>query len=214
MDLEELEARLGPFAAAKYDDPQARVSDVHAMPGHAGFAYGFSVTSGGRTERWFLRLPPPGVRWVGTADVLRQVAALAALAGTEVPHCEVRWSGDDLEWFGCPYFVVPRLEGDVVALTGASWVERLPRDTRWSMARQAMTALAGIHRVDPALAPYLGDPVAPAEDVERWDRFVPKAAEPQRLRRVPELRALLLDRLPRRPRIGIFHGDFQWANLF
>ena len=32
---------------------------------------------------------------VGTADVLRQVAVLNALDGTDVPHCSVKWSGDD-----------------------------------------------------------------------------------------------------------------------
>ena len=77
MELAELEARLLPFVRAKYDDPAAEVSGVHKMPGHAGFAYGFSVQSRGASESWFLRLPPPNVQWQGTADVLRQVAILA-----------------------------------------------------------------------------------------------------------------------------------------
>jgi aminoglycoside phosphotransferase (APT) family kinase protein len=82
------------------------------------------------------------------------------------------------------------------------------------MARQAMIALAGIHRVDWHRAPYLGEPIPFDEDVTRWDRFMPKVAEPERLRAVPEVRQLLLDRLPVGTNIGIFHGDFQWANLF
>ena len=63
------------------------------MPGHAGFAYGFAVDHGGGTDRWFLRLPPPNVRWEGTADMLRQVTALQALDGSDVPHCHVQWYG-------------------------------------------------------------------------------------------------------------------------
>ena len=214
MELLELERRLGPFVRAVYGDPAATVSRVHKMPGHAGFSYGFTAASAGREESWFLRIPPPNVNWRGTADVLRQVEALNALEGTEVPHCSVRWSGDDLEWFGRPYFVVPALEGDVVRLGTDDWGAKLDRETRWGMARQALTALANIHRVDPAKAPYLKDPVPFEEDVTRWDRFFERAADPERLALVPKVRARLLETLPAGAPIGIFHGDFQWANLF
>ena len=185
------------------------------MPGHAGFSYGFSVErGGGEVESWFIRLPPPNVRWRGTADVLRQVAALNALDGTDVPHCSVRWSGDDTAWFGCPYFVVPKLEGDVLRLGAGEWAERLTDERRFDLGRQAMAALAGIHRVDVAKTPYLGDPVPFAADVERWDRFFERAADPERLARAPECRRRLLETLPTDAPVGIFHGDFQTANLF
>ena len=65
-------------------------------------------------------------------------------------------------------------------------------ETRRGMARQALTALAGIHRVDPAQVAYLGGPVAFAEDVKRWDRFYQRAADPERLALVPRLRERLL----------------------
>ena len=214
MELGELEERLGPFARAMYEDEDAEASDVYAMPGHAGFAYGFSVTSQGQTESWFLRLPPPNVKLQGTADVLRQVAVLNALDGTSVPHCSIKWSGDDPKWFGRPYFTVPKLEGDVVHLEDGSWVRGLDESTRWDIGRQVMTALADIHKVDPAKAEYLGPPIAFDDDVTRWDRFVEKAADPERMVLVPEVRKLLLDKIPREAPIGIFHGDFQWANFF
>lgn len=213
MEIEELSQRLVPFCQEKYQG-SAAVVDVWKMPGHAGFAYGFEVRHPGGIDRWFLRLPPPGVKWRGTADVLRQAAVLDALDGTEVPHCSVQWSGDDLEWFGCPYFVVPVLEGDVLRLEDDGWARRLDRDTRFDMARQAMNALAGIHTLDPGAAPYLGDAVAFEDDVMRWDRFVSKAADPERLALQPSVRERLLAQLPEGAPIGIFHGDFQWANLF
>ena len=125
MELADLEERLVPFVRAKYADPAAEVSAVHKMPGHAGFAYGFTARSRGREERWYLRLPPPKVRWRGTADVLRQVAVLEALDRTDVPHCSVEWSGDDLEWFGRPYFCVPVLDGDVLRLAPGEWGAKL-----------------------------------------------------------------------------------------
>ena len=184
------------------------------MPGHAGFSYGFSVEADDRVESWFIRLPPPNVNWRGTADVLRQVAVLNALNGTSVPHCRVQWSGADLEWFGCPYFVVPMLAGDVLRLGPTEWVAALSAGQRLDMGRQVMTALAGLHKVDPAEAPYLGDPVPFTEDVERWDRFYDRAADPECLRRAPDCRSRLLDTLPANAPVGIFHGDFQTSNLF
>jgi aminoglycoside phosphotransferase (APT) family kinase protein len=215
MDLEELAKRLVPFVRAKTVDPGATVSGVAKMPGHAGFAYGFDIERDGGREGFFLRLPPPNVKWQGTADVLRQVQALGALQGTGVPHCTVRWSGDDLEWFGRPYFVVPKLEGDVLRLGPGEWGAKLPREQLREMARQAMQALAGIHRVPwQVRAAGLGPAVPFQDDVERWDRFVPKLADPERFRLQPRVRERLLARLPGDARVGIFHGDFQVANLF
>jgi aminoglycoside phosphotransferase (APT) family kinase protein len=219
MELDELRARLIPFCRSKYDDDAVTVDDVTVMPGHAGFAYGFAATSGGTTDRWFLRLPPPNVRWEGTADMLRQVTALRAVDGSDVPHCNVRWCGgdDDLSWFDRPYFVVEQLtDGDVI-IGGArsAWVLDLAVDERRNMGRAAMTALAGIHRTDwRARCGYLGAPVSLERDVTRWDRLVERAAEPRLLAEVPRLRRLLLEQLPHDAHVGLFHGDFQFTNLY
>ena len=213
MDIAALHRRLVPFCAARYGR-DVRVFDVHTMPGHAGFSYGFSVDHGEGIDSWFIRLPPPNVNWRGTADVLRQVEALNALDGTAVPHCTVRWAGDDLEWFGCPYFVVPKLDGDVLRLGPGEWAGELPESDLVDMGRRVMTALAGIHKVDPAKAPYLGDPVPFKDDVERWDRFHDRAADPECLARVPDCRRRLVETIPTDAPVGIFHGDFQTSNLF
>ena len=215
MDLPELERRLGPFVKSKYNDEDATATDVYNMPGHAGFSYGFTANSAGTSESWYLRLPPPNVNWKGTADVLRQVTALHALKGTGVPHCDVRWSGDDLEWFERPYFVVPKLDGDIFRQEEGGWGRVLPKETRWSMARQAMTALAGVHKVDwKSTCAYLGAPVPFDEDVCRWDKFVSRAAEPKMMVHQPALRERLLGAIPEDAPVGLFHGDFQWSNVF
>jgi aminoglycoside phosphotransferase (APT) family kinase protein len=182
---------------AKYGDPAALVSEVHKMPGHAGFAYGFTAESRGARESWFLRIPPPNVQWRGTADVLRQVCALEALDGTDVPHCPVKWSGAELEWFGCPYFVVPKLAGRRAAARTRRLGHEASAATLRAAAEQAMRALAGIHRVAwREQCAYLGDPVPFAEDVERWDRFLPKLAEPRALRATAARARALLAKLP------------------
>ena len=225
MELKELEERLVPFCQSQYATCELEVFDVVQMPGHAGFAYGFRVnteavgtqpavgTAAG-TDSWFIRLPPPNVNWRGTADVLRQVEVLNALDGTGIPHCSVQWSGADLEWFDCPYFVVPWLEGDVLRLAEGEWGAALDSAQLLELGRQAMSALAAVHKLDPATVPYLGDAVLFAEDVVRWDRLFERAADPERLRDAPVVRQKLLDRLPADAPIGIFHGDFQTANLF
>ena len=89
MELAELEPKLTAFCRAMYDDPAAAITALDKGPGHAGFSYLFTVRAARQEESWFMRLPPPNVRLVGTADVLRQVAALNALDGTSVPHCSV-----------------------------------------------------------------------------------------------------------------------------
>jgi aminoglycoside phosphotransferase (APT) family kinase protein len=215
MELEELQTRLIPFCRSMYGDEAASVSNVYPMPGHAGFAYGFTAQANGLTESWFLRLPPPNVNWRGTADVLRQVQVLGALDGTDVPHCTVRWSGDDLQWFDCPYFIVPKLEGDVIRMGPGEWAADLPAETRYDMAKQVMTALAKVHQLDwQKSAPGLGPPIPFDEDVTRWDKLYERAADPELLSDAPAVRQRLLDSLPADAPVGIFHGDFQTSNLF
>ena len=183
------------------------------MPGHAGFSYGFDVLCEDELSKWFIRLPPPNVNWRGTADVLRQVEVLNALDSTSVPHCSVSWSGDDLQWFGCPYFIVPFLQGDTLQVGPGGWAADLGESKLLDLGQQIMSALASVHRVDVSKVPYLGEPVPFEEDVARWDRFYDRAADPHLLSRVPECRQRLLDTLPHDAPVGIFHGDFQTSNL-
>jgi aminoglycoside phosphotransferase (APT) family kinase protein len=77
-----------------------------------------------------------------------------------------------------------------------------------------MTALAGIHRVDPATTAYLGAAVSFEDDVTRWDSFFERAADPGELAGVPAVRKRLLQSVPQDAPVGVYHGDFQTANLF
>ncbi|MGE0600136.1 MAG: phosphotransferase family protein [Dehalococcoidia bacterium] len=210
MELDEIGGRLVPFIRAKLDDPGATVENVAKGPGHAGFSYFFDAVSHGLRTSYFIRLPPPGVKLEGTADVMRQVAAVRALKDTAVPHAPILWASAEEDWFGVPYFVQPRLDGDTLK---DEWPLQFSREQLRHMARDAMTALAGIHKVDPAKAPYLGEYWGFEFDVTRWDRFYERAAEPQLLALQPRVKELLLEKIPRDARISIFHGDFQWSNL-
>jgi aminoglycoside phosphotransferase (APT) family kinase protein len=105
--------------------------------------------------------------------------------------------------------------GDVLRLGPDDWAAKLPPGKLREMARQAMRALAGIHRVPwQARAPGLGPALPFEDDVVRWDRFIPKVAEPERFRLQPRVRERLLATLPAGAHVGLFHGDFQVGNLF
>jgi aminoglycoside phosphotransferase (APT) family kinase protein len=215
MELAELTERLVPFCREHLGDPAATVSEVYKMPGHAGFAYGFTAHARGEASSYYLRLPPPNVRLEGTADVMRQVRMLRLLRNSKVPVAPLVWWGEDPRWFGRPYFATEKLEGDTLRFDQGEWGATLTVEQTRPMARQAMAALAEIHRIDwERDVPELGPPLAYAEDVTRWDRFLARAAEPQFLDKAPLVREKLLEKVPAEARIGVFHGDFQWTNLF
>lgn len=208
----ELTAQLERLCRAETGDPSATVTALEPLPGHAGFSYRFDLVRGGRRDPLVLRLPPPGVRHEGSADVVRQARLLQALGPTAVPVPRVLWFGEDERWFGRPYHVVELLPGKTVSLDDPA---NVPDEATLLAAGGAATAsLAALHALDPEpFVALLGPPLELAEDVERWDRFAARAAEPGLVALFPELRAALLATAPRAPRNGIFHGDFQWSNL-
>lgn len=210
-----LAEQLTAFCRAHLDDPEAVVVAAESTPGHAGFSSFFAVMSRGERRDYVLRVPPPNVKLEGTADVLRQARVIRALRGTGVPVVEVTWAGDDPRWFGRPYFIVPRLRGDTLRMGAGEWAAELPSGRLRPMARQAMQALVRLHRLDwRQHVPADGPPLDLGLDVRRWDRFWERAAEPGLVALGPAVKRRLLDRLPADPRIGIFHGDYQWTNLF
>jgi aminoglycoside phosphotransferase (APT) family kinase protein len=74
--------------------------------------------------------------------------------------------------------------------------------------------LARLHALEPVgPAKWLQEPLEPVHDVERWDRFVERCADPELVALAPSLRRRLIERAPGAFRTGMFHGDFQWSNL-
>ena len=214
MDLTELHNRLVTFARANTGDPHAEVRDVRAMPGHAGFSYGCTFLHAGGEDALVLRLPPPGVRLVGNADILRQGRVVAALAGTDVPVAPVRWMGDDERWFGCPYLFVDLLPGRTLVLTAGETRPDLDAPLLEQMAANTTRTLAALHRLDwQQTIPSLGPPVSLESAVARGNYLFERTADPDLVRAAPALRSRLLARMPAAPPIGIVHGDYQWSNL-
>jgi len=190
----------------------AELVGVRAMPGHSGLSFGFELRGVTGPGRHVLRLPPAGVRHEGPSDVLRQAAVLRALGPTAVPVTPVSWAGDDPRWFDRPYLVAEWLDGATVGLevTGG-----LPGGAdAETAAREAVTALSALHRLDAARLLPGWEAATPATDLLRWDRFAERGADPALLALAPVVRQRLLTAPPPAGgRVGLRHGDFQWSNL-
>jgi len=190
------------------------VSDLQPTSGHAGFSYTFRVQhDGAESKRFFLRLPPAGVRQVGTADVLRQVCALEALDRTDAPHARVVWSGSDPAWFGTPYFITSFVDG--VTFDSEDRVSSLRNDDVQSIASQALSALLELRRVPwNETCGYLLPVIDLPARIAGWDRFYDRAAERHTLlATAPQVRNRLLRTVPSGDDMALCHGDFQFGNL-
>jgi aminoglycoside phosphotransferase (APT) family kinase protein len=203
-------------------DPQAVVSEPHALPGHAGLSYSFELTVRAgvpqtltmpQTERLVIRLAPEGVPVAGPTDVVRQARIMASLAGTAVPVPVVKWYDSDPRWFGRPFFVVGFLTGDKLTLGERvySAAETHP------MVRHAVGALAALHALPWAPRRDIwGEPLSLADEMKRLDNLLDRPTlDPKVVGRGPLLRERLRHSLPasERVHVGCVHGDFQWSNL-
>jgi len=214
MDHDTLLDRLTVFARARTSDRDAAVRDLRAMPGHAGFSWGFTVVTRTGDEPLVLRLPPPGVRYVGNADIMRQSRIVAALGGTPVPVAPVRWFGEAEHWFGRPYLIVDFLPGRTLTPADPGIDHALDAPLLERIARETARTLATLHGLDwTHTLPELGPPVSLEEEVQKCDYLLERTADPELVRSAPALKVRLLATLPLNPRAGIVHGDFQWSNL-
>ncbi len=213
-ELEEIKRRLTELVRARSGDPAAGIDFVEALPGHAGQSYGFALrwrcAGALKTEKLVLRLAPEGVRIAGPADVVRQARIMASLAGTAVAVPPVRWFDDDPRWFGRPYFVVGFVKGDKLVLGE----KRFGADESRKLARQAVEAIAALHRLDwQSRRAVWGEPFTLAEELRRLDTLLDRPTlDPKVVGRAPELRERLRSSIPANVQVGCVHGDYQWSN--
>ncbi len=135
---------------------------------------------------------------------------MQSLADTEVPVPQILWYGDEPEFFGRPYFVDVFVDGFKLADTPK------PREEARAYARAAIEKLAALHRLpwEPRRDAWGGGVTALGDEMARLDHLLDRdTLDPQVVARAPELREKLRSSIPRQPRIGIVHGDFQWSNI-
>src|SRR5665213_2779596 len=119
--------------------PGLRVLSIDSIPeGHSGFTYFVSIDDDGEQRRYVLRLPPPGARIAGPADVVRQGRIMAALhaAGLPVPAIPVLSSDPVVD--GRPFVLMDAVEGDRIEKAG---LEQKPL----AIAQSAVDVLKSLH---------------------------------------------------------------------
>src|SRR4029077_17184275 len=99
---------------------------VDSIPeGHSGFTYFVLIEDGEGPRRFVLRLPPPGARIAGPADVVLQGRIMAALHAAGLPAPGVPVLSSDPVVDGRPFILMDAVEGTRIAEAG---VEQKPLD--------------------------------------------------------------------------------------
>jgi aminoglycoside phosphotransferase (APT) family kinase protein len=185
----------------------SRVHAVTAIPeSHSGFTYMVNAELEGQPLAAVLRLPPPGARPVGPADVVRQARIMDALhaAGAPVPRILACSAEPVLD--GRPFVLMER----VAALPVDEAIRESPaRD----LIAAAYAALRGVHELAAERTGLGGEAaVSPRAEVERWQALRSRAPE-ELLRHAPRLEERLLAAPPAPRTPALVHGDYHLGNL-
>ena len=159
-----------------------------------------------------VRRPPRGPLPPSAHDVLREARVLRALEG-RAPVPRVLATCDDASLIGAPFYVMERLEGDVVssAVPGPLDGER----ERRRMGEELVDALVTLHGVDWREAGLEGFG-KPDGYLERQLKRFAGLWERNRTRDVPAVDRVgrwLGENLPESPPATIVHGDFRLGNV-
>lgn len=187
--------------------PGLRVLSIDSIPeGHSGFTYFVRIDDDGEKRSYVLRLPPPGARIAGPADVVRQGRIMAALhaAGLPTPAIPVLTSDPVVD--GRPFVLMEAVDGTRIEKAG---VEQKPLD----IAGSAVRVLKNLHAL-PLDRTGIGDeaPVSLQAEMLRWLWLIERAPE-ELTRRAGELGGLLAERIPAERQPTLVHGDYHYGNM-
>jgi aminoglycoside phosphotransferase (APT) family kinase protein len=171
--------------------------------GHSGFTYFVDLADG---ARYVLRLPPPGARIAGPADVVRQGRIMAALNAAGLPVPAVPAMSDQPVVDGRPFILME-------AVDGARIEETSKRATPSDIAASAVAVLKRLHAV-PREHTGIGEEDAATLEAEmmRWAWLMQRAPE-ELTGRAGELGGLLAAHVPEPREPALVHGDYHYGNL-
>jgi aminoglycoside phosphotransferase (APT) family kinase protein len=199
--VSEAEERIAADLTAQIGEP---VREVRPIPeGHSGFTYWVELDG----RRGVLRLPPPGARIAGPADIPRQARIMAALSAQGLPVPAVIATSHDPVVDGRPFVLMEAVQGDRV--------ERAidAGNTPLQLAAWAVDVLRRLQAVPRENTGIGGEDPMPLEgEIARWTWLMERA--PAELTgQAPRLAQLLIDRkpLPRSP--VLVHGDYHLSNM-
>src|SRR5438094_5980176 len=187
--------------------PEFRLVSIEPIPeGHSGFTYFVDVKDNDGPTRYVLRLPPPGVRIAGPADVIRQGRIMSALHLSGLPTPAISLMSEEPVVDGRPFILMERVAGARIEATAQ-------REDAVDIARSAVTVLQRLHAL-PLNKTGIGDeePVALAAEMMRWGMLMQRAPE-ELTTRASELGGLLAANVPAERSPTLVHGDYHYGNM-
>jgi len=179
------------------------VRSVRPIPeGHSGFTYFVSTERG----ELVLRLPPPGARIAGTADVMRQGRIMSALHKAGLPVPDVLLIEDAPVVDGRPFILMERTGGARIEETGK-------KERALAIASSAVSVLKRLQEL-PLDQTGIGDeePVPLTAEMMRWGMLMQRAPEELTVR-AGELGGLLAAHVPPERQPTLVHGDYHYGNM-
>ncbi len=180
-----------------------RVVSVDLIPeGHSGFTY-FVATEDGD---YVMRLPPPGARIAGTADVMRQGRIMGALHAAGLPAPGVPVICEEPRVDGRPFVLMERVRGERIESTA---LHEKPRD----IAQNAVDVLKRLQAL-PLEKTGIGheEPVSLQLEMMRWAMLMQRAPE-ELTTRAGELGGRLAAQVPDERAPTLVHGDYHYGNM-
>ncbi len=165
------------------------------------------------THRLVLRRPPLGHVLATAHDMAREHRVISALGGSPVPVPATVALCDDLEVLGAPFYLMERVEGDVVRTR--EQLLQVPAAARAPLAHRLVDTLAALHGVDPG-AVGLADFGRPDgflhRQVRRWGQQL-DASRSRDVNGIDDLHAALGAAVPTSQRATVVHGDYRLDNV-
>jgi aminoglycoside phosphotransferase (APT) family kinase protein len=183
-------------------------SDLTAAPigdGHSNVTF---VLSTGVV----LRRPPRGPLPPSAHDVLREARLLRALEPTPVRAPGVLAVCDQVEVIGAPFYVMERVDGDVITDAVPETLDTPDQHRR--IADELIDALVELHRTDWRAAGLegFGKPTGYLERQLRRFHGLWEHNRTRELTQVEEVGAWLSENIPESPPATIVHGDYRLGN--
>jgi aminoglycoside phosphotransferase (APT) family kinase protein len=176
--------------------------------GHSNITYLIRREGG----EWVLRRPPRPPLPPSAHDVLREARLLSAVEEADVRTPPVLATCDDESVIGAPFYVMEKIEGDVI-VTDIPPALDTPAE-RARMAEELIDALVEIHAVDWQACGLEGYG-KPSGYLERQVRRFSGLWEHNKTRDVPEIEegtAWLAANMPESGPATIVHGDYRLGN--
>ena len=170
-----------------------RVKSIEPIPeGHSGFTY---FVDGD----FVLRLPPPGARIAGPAD-------MSALRSVGLPTPAIPLMSSDAAIDGRPFILMERVDGVRIEETAR-------RENPLDIATSAVNVLKRMQAL-PIEKTGIGDeePVGLREEMMRWAMLMQRAPE-ELTTRAGELGGLLAAHIPTERAPTLVHGDYHYGNM-